>query len=216
MENNMLAKISLGINAVLIIAVIALFVKMPSGSGDSAVAEDDSTSVEVVNDGELTIAYYNGDSLNSTSFMTDLQAQMQAVQTKGEQKMAAEQAKVEKWSQKWNQKSQTGLLPREQEQYYKEAAQMEQDMAYAQQSIQMEAAQETEQLMLTLYTRIQVYSKSFAEKNNIDLMLQYQLGNVVSYGAPHLDVTAQFMKHVDNEYNSTFTEEEGIEEESAE
>lgn len=212
----MLAKISLGINAVLIVAVIALFVKMPSSNGDSAVAVDDSTSVEVVNDGELTIAYYNGDSLNSTEFMTDLQNQMKAVQSKGEQKMAAEQAKVERWSQKWNEKSQTGLLPREQEQYYKEAADMEQDMAYAQQSAQMEAAQQTEQLMMTLYTRIQVYSKTFAEKNNIDLMLQYQLGNVVSYGAPHLDVTNQFMNHVDAEYNSTFTADESIEGENAE
>lgn len=208
----MLAKVSLGINAVLIIAVIILFVKMPGGGSGSDEIADDSTSVEIQNDGEMTIAYYNGDSLNTTDFVLELQTQMEAVQIKGEQKLASTQKEIEAWQAKWAKKSETGLLPREQEQYYKEAAEMEQKMAYAQQSAQMDAAQETEQLMMTLYTRIQVYSKTFAEKNNIDLLLQFQLGNNISYVAPHMDVTEQFMNHVNAEYNSTFEIEEGEEE----
>lgn len=211
-NNNMLAKVSLGINAVLIIAVIILFVKMPGGGSGSDEIADDSTSVEIQNDGEMTIAYYNGDSLNTTDFVLELQTQMEAVQIKGEQKLASTQKEIEAWQAKWAKKSETGLLPREQEQYYKEAAEMEQKMAYAQQSAQMDAAQETEQLMMTLYTRIQVYSKTFAEKNNIDLLLQFQLGNNISYVAPHMDVTEQFMNHVNAEYNSTFEIEEGEEE----
>ena len=39
-NNNKLAKISLGINAVLIIAVIVLFVKSPSASGDTSDSND--------------------------------------------------------------------------------------------------------------------------------------------------------------------------------
>lgn len=212
----MLAKVSLGINALLVIAVIVLFVKMPgSGSGSGDVSED-STSVDIHNDGEMTIAYYNGDSLNTTDFVLEIQTSMEGVQMKGEQKLASTQKEIENWQEKWAKKSQTGLLEREQEQYYKEAAEMEQKMAYAQQSAQMEAAQETEQLMMTLYTRIQMYAKSFAEKNDIDLMLQFQLGNNISYVAPHMDVTKQFMNHVNAEYNSTFVADEEEAEEEAE
>ena len=212
----MLAKVSLGINAVLIIAVIFLFVKMPSGGSGSEEIAEDSTAVNIQNDGEMTIAYYNGDSLNTTDFVLELQTQMEAVQMKGEQKLASTQKEVENWQAKWAKKSETGLLPREQEQYYKEAAEMEQKMAYAQQDAQMQAAQETEQLMMTLYTRIQMYSKTFAEKNNIDVMLQYQLGNNISYVAPHMDVTEKFMNHVNKEYNSTFESGESEDGEAAE
>ena len=211
----MLAKVSLGINAILIIAVVVLFVKMP-GSGSAGDIADDSTSVDIQNDGEMTIAYYNGDSLNTTDFVLEIQTQMEGVQMKGEQKLASTQKEIENWQAKWAERSQTGLLEREQEQYYKEAAEMEQKMAYAQQSAQMEAAQETELLMMTLYTRIQTYAKSFAQKNNIDLMLQFQLGNNISYVAPHMDVTKEFMNHVNAEYNSTFSADEESEEVEAE
>ena len=69
MENNgsSLAKISLGINVLLIIAVIILFVKMPGSAGeDVAVDDNDTTSnslPSIPDDGELKIGFFYGDSL---------------------------------------------------------------------------------------------------------------------------------------------------------
>jgi len=205
-NNNQLAKISLGINLVLIIAVIFLFVKMPSGTASNEESDENdslSTSVEVQNDGELTIAYYNGDSLNNTQFFMDLQKSMQESSTKAENRLINKQKEIEKWSARWNEKAQAGLLPNEQERYYKEAAEKEQELAMLQQTVQIEAAQEQEQLMLTMYSRVNLYAKSFAEKNNIDLLLQSQLGNNISYVGPSMDVTKQFINHVNQEYSET-------------
>lgn len=205
-NNNQLVKISLGINVLLIIAVIFLFVKMPAAAvSDETTDENDSlsTTVEVQNDGELTIAYYNGDSLNNTQFFIDLQKNMQESSMKAENRLMNKQKEIEKWSAKWNEKAQAGLLPNEQERYYKEAAEKEQELAMLQQTLQIETAQEQEQLMMTMYSRINLYAKSFAEKNNIDLLLQSQLGNNISYVGASMDVTTQFINHVNQEYGET-------------
>ena len=63
MENNSnsLAKISIGINIALIIAVIILFVKMPSGAGSEtagAFDPNDSTKKVLPDDGHLRIGYF--------------------------------------------------------------------------------------------------------------------------------------------------------------
>lgn len=215
-NNNQLAKISLGINVLLVVAVIILFVKMPSGTADATEVEENdslSTSVEVQNDGELTIAYYNGDSLNNTQFFMDLQKSMQESSSKAENKLISKQKEIENWSARWNEKAQGGLLPNEQERYYKEAGEKEQELAMLQQQVQIEAAQEQEQLMMTMYSRVNLYAKSFAENNNIDILLQCQLGNNISYVGPSMDVTSQFVNHVNKEYGETSmpAEEEGAE-----
>ena len=71
MENkgSSLAKISLGINVALIIAVIILFVKMPGcSSSEDVVNGNDSTDTVnpiIPDDGIMTIGYFQADSLNN-------------------------------------------------------------------------------------------------------------------------------------------------------
>ena len=203
----MLAKLSLGINAVLIIAVIALFVKMPkSGGGEST--DSDSTSVQIPDDGKLTIGYYNSDSLNMKSeFVIAVQNDIEAAQKRAEQKMVNKQNEISKWQKKWEDKG-PNLLDREIQQYQQEAAEIQQDAAGFEQNLQMEMAMEQEKLMMTLYTRIQTYSKSFAEKNEIDLLFSYQIGQNLSYVNPNLDVTKSFIAHTNKEFSGTPAPEE--------
>ena len=63
MENNSLAKLSIGINALLVIAVIILFVKMPGGATGEGEG-DDSTKVNFSNEAPSRIAYFSNDSVN--------------------------------------------------------------------------------------------------------------------------------------------------------
>jgi outer membrane protein len=208
-NNNMLAKISLGINAVLIIAVIALFVKMPGGEGGAEgdeIAEGDSTKVLLPDDGKLTIAFFNSDSLtNNLLFVKDLEAEVQASQLRAEEKMLKKQREIDAWNKKWEKKGQ--LLPREQEKYMMEAQQMQQDAAMFEQQVQMELAQEQEMLMLTHFQRVSNFSKDYAENNNIDMVFSYQLGQNMVYCNPNMDVTSELIKVMNEDYNETFAED---------
>lgn len=205
----MLAKISLGINAVLIIAVIVLFARGTSGTSDGDGI--DSSLVTIPDNGKMTIGYYNSDSLSTKStFVTDLQIEIEASTRRAEEKMGAKEKEIQRWQQGWESKGQ--LLPREQEVYMGEAQAKQQEIAIFEQNLNIEVQMEQERLMITLYTRLQNYAKSFCEKNEIDMLVSFQMGQNVIYMNPNFDVTKQFLSHVNKEYNSTFEELESAEE----
>lgn len=201
----MLAKVSLGINAILIVAVVVLFVKSPSGSAGE-VDGDDSSLVHIPDNGELTIAYYNSDSLSTQSdFVVDLQEQIQLSTTKAQDKMAGKEREIQRWQQSWEEKG--SLMPREEQKYMEEAQSKQMEIAQFEQNLNMEVQMEQEKLMITLYMRLQNYAKTFCEKNEIDMLVSFQMGQNVIYMNPQFDVTSQFLIHVNAEYNSTFEEE---------
>lgn len=206
-NNNMLAKLSLGINVVLIIAVIFLFVKMPSGGGEAEVTDEaDTTAFLLPDDGKLTIAFFNSDSLtNNLLFVKDLEMEVAASTKRAEQKMIKKQKEIEAWTAKWEKKGQ--LLPREQEKYMMEAQQMQQDAAMFEQQVQMELAQEQESLMFTHFQRVTNFTTEYAQKNNIDMVFSYQLGQNMVYCNPNMDITRDLIKVMNDDYNETFAEE---------
>ncbi|MBD3638529.1 MAG: OmpH family outer membrane protein [Crocinitomicaceae bacterium] len=204
MDNNKLAKISLGINAVLVIAVIILFVKMPGGNSanDLDIPDSLSTKVNFEGDGLLNIAYYNSDTITSKSdFVQEIQKEIEASNKRGQDEMQAKQREIERWQKKWEDMG--TLLPREQEQYYSEAQQKQMEAAQFEQNLQMKIAGEQETLMLTLYKRLQKYAKSFCEENEIDMLISFQMATNIIYVNPEFDVTKQFLNHVNKEYKKT-------------
>ena len=207
MEDNKLAKISLGINALLVIAVIILFVKMPGGSGgEEDVPDSLSTEVNIPDDGKLTIAYYRSDTLSMKSdFVLEVQKQIEQVQVDAQNKMAAKEKEIQRWQQGWENKG--TLLPNEQEKYMQEAQAKQMEIAQFEQNLNMQVAMDQENLMVTLYQRLESYAKSFCEENEIDMLVSLQMGQNVIYMNPNLDVTQQFLNHVNKEYNQTFEEE---------
>ncbi|UKN02612.1 OmpH family outer membrane protein [Paracrocinitomix mangrovi] len=212
MENsNSLAKLSLGINLVLVIAVIFLFVKMPSG-GSEEVAADDTTNTKVnFSDNEpIRVAYFDNDSLNiNAQFMVDVQQDIQQVSIDAQGKIQRKEQEIINWQKKWNDKGQ--LLPREMEQAQKEQMELEQEYAQLQQQVQMDAQMQTESLMSTMFTRIAKYGESFCKENNIDLLLAYSRGGGVIYASKKLDVTKEFTNHMNKEYLGA-SDKEGKEE----
>ena len=207
----MLAKISLGINALLIIAVIILFTRGNGGS-ESADEEGDSTKVEINTGEAITIAYFNNDSLNQDcQFVVDVQEEIQTVTNDAQNKIYAKENEITKWQQKWEAKG--DLLPREMQQAQEEGAKLQEEYAMLQQQVQVEMAEKTNNLMMTMYNRITKYATTFCEKNSIDMLMAYQLGGDVIYINKDLDVTNQFIAHVNKEYSGgSGTEEAGAEE----
>jgi len=78
---------------------------------------------------------------------------------------------------------------------------MQQSAAMFEQNLQMELGMEQEKLMMTLYSRIQNYSKSFSEKNSIDILFSYQIGQNILYCNPNYDVTDGFIAHTNKEFS---------------
>ena len=180
MENkgNTLAKVALGINVILIIAVIILFAKMPSNGGEEVAVSDDSTDqtmATVPDDGQFRVGFFMADSLNTQwLFMKDLETEIGKLQLEGENKMKAKEREIQKWQKKWE--NMGTLLPDEQLKFQQEAAQKEQEFAIFQQNLQMDLAMRQENLMLTAIQRITVASKEYAEREGFDYIISYQVG----------------------------------------
>lgn len=214
MENksNKLAVISLIINAVLVIAVIILFVKMPSGSGDEdvVVANDSTENLDVSKMREKgqtgVIVYYNSDSLNTQSkFVMDLQNEIMTAQTDAEKQLQSEQSKMMSWEKKWKDKGM--LTSSEQEQYMKEGTKLQEDMMVLQQTLEQQLYEVQNTLTLTGIQRITKYTQDLALANGYDFVLSYQLGGQVVFVNPKMDITAELIKLMNDDWDATFTEE---------
>ena len=203
-DSSSLAKVSLGINAVLIICVIVLFVKMPSGSETAEAEEGDSipTFVPASADGVLKIGYFNSDSLNANlAFVKELEKEIEQANKNAEDKMLRKQREIDAWNKKWENKG--TLLSTEQEQYMREAQEMQQEAMMFEQNVQMELAQETERLMMGHVMRVSNFTKILAEKEGYDMIYSYQLGQNLVYVNPTMDCTNGLIKLLNDDYNST-------------
>ena len=205
-SNNSLAKISLGINAVLLICVIILFVKMPSGdvavTGESDGADSVPTFVSASADGQMKIGFFNTDSLNSNlAFVKELEKEIEQANKDAEDKMLRKQREIDAWNKKWEAKG--NLLSTEQEQYMREAQEMQNDAMMFEQQVQMELAQQQERLMMGHVTRVSNFTKMLAEREGFDMILSYQLGQNLVYVNPTMDCTAALAKLLNDDYNST-------------
>lgn len=202
-NNNSLAKISIGINIALIIAVIILFVKMPNGSGSDAADltnPNDSTKKLLPDDGELKMGYFLADSLQANILvMKEIEELMLQSQKRAEETMAAEEKKVQNFERKWGNSG--ALLPSEQAAYQAEGQQVQQAYMMAQQRVQAEFAQEQEKYTLSLIMRITNAATSYAEANGYDYIFSYQLGQNIYYGSPNFDVTNDLVRIMNSEYN---------------
>jgi len=216
MENNSnkLAVISLVINAILAIAVIVLFVKMPGGSAEKEVVmPGDSIPMDISKMHEkgenAVVVYYNSDSLNTQSkFVIDLQNEIMTAQTNAEKKLQAEQSKMMSWEKKWKDKGM--LTTSEQEQYMKEGTKMQEDMMTLQQTLEQELYQVQNNLTITGVTRISQYTRDLALANGYDYILSYQLGGQVVFVNPKMDITAELIEMMNADWDATFATEEEV------
>jgi len=210
MQNNAskLAVISLVLNFILIIAVLILFVKMPSGSSSEAengepVDTTDLTALHEKGEGAVVV-YYQSDSLNTRcKFVMELQKEIMDAQVNAEARLKSKQDELMRWDQKWQDKG--PLLSSEQEQYMAEGQKKQEELMLLQQQLEQELFDTQNRLTLTGVTRIQKYCRDLALKNGYDYVLSYQLGGQVLFCNPKMDITDELINTMNADYDSTST-----------
>ena len=70
-------------------------------------------------------------------------------------------------------------------------------------NLKQELSADESNLYSDVYDKVQKYLKSYAEENNIDLILSYTRGGAVWYGKDALDVTKAVIEGLNKEYNTT-------------
>ena len=177
-NNNKLAKLSLAISGVLIILVIYALTQISSlNSGTVSESTDSDTTVtkEIYIEPTGKIGFFNLDSLNAQlDLFKEIEQEMQNSAKEAENKMKKKQAEINSWEKKWADRA--PLMSSEQEQYMKEAQNMQNDAMEFEQNVQMKMQQEQAQLMETYAVRIGSQSKIFAQLNGYDAIMAYTFG----------------------------------------
>lgn len=205
-DNNTLAKLSLGINAILIILVIVIFTKLQSHNSNESndVSQNDSTSTNVkgLSSPTGTICFFNLDSLNSKiSLFKEIEQEMQNSAKNAENKMKNKQAEIDRWERSWATKG--NLLPSEQEKYMKEAQSMQTNAMEFERNVQIKMQQEQSDWMQTYALRLSEFTKNYALENGFDAVYAYQFGQSLWYYNDNLDITNDLAKIMNNDYNDT-------------
>jgi outer membrane protein len=205
-NNNTLAKVSLAINAILIVLVIVIFTKLPSTSSESdesVLAMNDSTVVEDLGFSPTNkIGFFNLDSLNAQlGLFKEIEVEIQNASKSAENKMKKKQAEIDNWKNKWEKKGK--LLSSEIPVYEQEAMEIQNDAMQFEQNVQMKLMQEQEELMQTYALRLSNYTKDYAKENGYDMIQAYQFGQSLWYYNPQLDITADLAKVMNDDYNSS-------------
>lgn len=152
-------------------------------------------------DNKETIVFINSDSLSSKyAYVKDMDKRLNDkgdaaksdIQSKGE----AFQREVAEY-----QKS-AATLPADQRQSTEQRLQREQQQLQGyQQNAQAELQNEQTQEMTKLYDKIAAYTKQYAKDKGYKMVLTYSKNNTsMLYGDPSLDVTADFVKGLNDAY----------------
>lgn len=212
----MLSKISLGINVLLIVAVVYLFVKTSSGESSS---ESTSTSYELPENSAFKdggaikapiLAYINGDSLNANyKFIKD--------RTKAlEQKYRAADERVRKEYQRRQQEvqelvayAQSKKLPDDEARVVEETlARLQMEMEDIQQRESDNVMQKEMEMQKELVERVQKFLEGYTKEKGIDYVVNYQSSTqFILYGNKAYDITADVL----NGLNAQYENEKGAE-----
>lgn len=202
--NNNLAKISLGINLLLVIAVIVLFTKLPgsnsaSTSGGEETMENDSTSRKAPGEG-LKMAYINNDSLTKKyKYVKDVERKLKEEKEMVEQKLDSKIKEYQNWERKLQEQLPT-MLKSEIEEVQMKAMKKQQELQQMEQQLQMQLAQTENDLLVKHIEKVQKFLKSYAEERDYDYIFGYQLGGNLLYGDNVHDITEDVIERLNKNY----------------
>jgi outer membrane protein len=213
----MAGKISLAINALLIIAVIVLFKNSASSTEDNLDAAEsasgkpslvsasfsanDSTKIPVV-------AYISEDSIMANyQFVIDEGGELEKKLKAKRNALASKYSKYEGERAKWEKVVSESTDQESYQRNYNMAAEDLMKMEQVLQGEEMELQQEVGVMQLdfntALYEKVTEFLKRYSTENNIDLVLNYKKElSTVLYTAQRLDITADVVSGLNSEYKA--------------
>jgi outer membrane protein len=201
----MLSKLSLGINALLIIAVAFLFFKMSKLSTPNSAELLPANSAFTSPEGPkgAVLAYVDGDSLNAKyQFIIDKTKALEANYNAAELKVRKEYEKRQKDVQDIMTYAQSNKISDEEAALYEERLQQ---LQYEMQQIEQQQSQSVmkkeQELQSELMDRVSKFMEGYAKAKGIDYVVNYQRNtNFILFGNNAYDVTADVIALLNAEY----------------
>ena len=190
-------------NVILGVAVIVLFVLHFSGNEKKVTGDDSDGAALIANPGDVSIAYFNMDSVMSQwDLYYDYQQDLTQKQTELEADFAGRTETFYQSVQDAQYKIQKGLVTRT------EAEQLQQQLATQEQSLQVlqnqYAGQIQEEGMVKnrqMLDMIETYVAELSKANGYSYVYSYSFGGNLIYGAKSLDITAQVVEGLNARYD---------------
>jgi outer membrane protein len=193
--------INLIFNVVLTMAVAVLFALHFSGD-----AKDNSTAEAVAKaSSDLRIAYFNSDSIRTQYAMFTVEKEkMEAEMKQAEDRLIAEQKKFQADVGEFQQRAEF-LTITERESREKKLGQKQQELMQLEQNLSDQLAEKEASVNKQIFTNVENFLKEYAKKNNFTYVVSYMPGGQIWYTNPALDITADMVKHLNEEYEKTKT-----------
>ncbi len=189
-------------NVILGAAVIVLFVFHFSGDKKSDKGSEGATAALMANAGDVSIAYFNMDSVMSQwSLYDDYQQDLQQKQTELEADFAGRTETFYQSVQDAQYKIQKGLVTRT------EAEQLQQQLATEEQNLQVLQNQYAVQLQeegmvknRKMLDMIETYVAELSKSTGYSYVYSYSFGGNLIYGAKSLDITSAVVEGLNTKY----------------
>jgi outer membrane protein len=191
------------INGVLGAAVIALFVLyFTDGDKSDVHAASASSDSALVQSGDLSIAYFNVDSvLSNWNLYFQMQEELAARQTSLESEFAGKQQSFMSRVEDAQYKIQRGLVTRaESEQLQQQLSQEEQNLMTLQNQFSMQLQEEGAVKNRQMIDKIEQYLKKFNETAGYTYIFSYSFGGNLLYGDDAFNITAAVISGINEEY----------------
>jgi outer membrane protein len=203
----MLTKISLGISALLAVAVGYLFFKSnPSAASTTAqmpitVDESGKSSIKPV-----VIAYFNGDTLMAKyEFFLDKKSQLESNIQRSEKEIEAEAKKKEKEIQELVNYARTSELTEENKaQIEQEIYRLQMEMQELEEAASNKILDKQNSANQEMMKNIEEYAKEYAQQNGIDYVLSYQrAAQIIFYSNSQYDITQPLLEGLNARYRES-------------
>jgi outer membrane protein len=200
----MIQKITLGLCAILTIAVGYLFMKPNSGASASA-----NLPVTTNADGQSTIkpviiAYFNGDTImEKYEFFQHKKNQLEAnVKTSENQLRSEAQAKQKEIEELVNYARTSQLTDQNKAEVEQRIYELQMEMQNSEERASNSILDKQNAVNLEMMDRIEEFAKEYAQKNGIDYVLSYQRSaQMIFYSNPAYDITKQLIDGLNARYS---------------
>lgn len=194
----MLSKISLAINAVLIVLVINLYVQKSNISD-----EVDGIETSIEDSGStLRIAYLNTDTLDANYlYAIDIVKELQDDMEKKQRRL---ERKASKFQQEFNQMQQyaSTMTPTQLQAAQQRAMQMEQEIQAMQNDLANEFTAEQTELQLSLMNNLDSFLLDYNKTAEYDFIIKKHMASELLLATESHDITADVLKKINNQYLS--------------